>query len=197
MNSFYKKINGLVICALLISASSLHSMEENESAKAQNSEWNKQNIIVLSLVVTALYVCAVYQDKIASPAALWKRMFYQPVTEPIIIEPIITQSKEEPTPQKTEDNEDYDHSEKIVCDEEIVGDSDTIDDGDKEEENIQYNDDNLQDKVENSEVPAQHDDIQNDVPHELNNQNATKIKSRWNKFNSWLKEVWESDMITE
>lgn len=189
MNSFYKKINGLVFCALLISAFPLYSMEsengsdsieECENTRVQNSEWNKQNIIVLFLLMTGLYACAVYQDKIASPAALWKRMFYSSMPEPIIIqstiiEPTITEpAKEEPIQQP--ENDGY---------EEV-----------KEKEDTQHNDDSSQNKVENFEVPAQHDK-ENDISHELDSQNVTKIKSAWNKFIDRFDAWAQSDMATE
>jgi len=74
MNNFYKQLSRLVLCVSITMAVPLHTTE-GDSQPWYNNKNSTIGAGVVFLLGVVAYTYAVYKDKIASPALLWKNLF--------------------------------------------------------------------------------------------------------------------------
>jgi hypothetical protein len=87
MDSFYKWINKLVVCAVFVTAVPLYGSEgdnkvQNDTQRDTKIAWYKQKstygLVACGAVVGLMYIYAVYTEKLSSPISLWKNLFCCP-----------------------------------------------------------------------------------------------------------------------
>jgi hypothetical protein len=107
MNSFYKQMNVLIMCAMLLIAAPVHSMEnaaegivEQEMPLCPETSvvWYKQSSVQIAAAAittaAAIYAFAVYQDKVLSPAALCASLFCTQIAQAIVTENQVNNSQD-------------------------------------------------------------------------------------------------------